>query len=149
MIRKATVNDVKNIKQLINVYSEKHLMLPRSMSELYENIRDFFVCEEEGQIIGCGALHVFWEDMGEIISLAVREDRQRQYIGSKLLSACIEEGYKLGIHKVITLTYAPGFFEKHGFVYVAKSMLPHKIWGMCIKCPNFPDCDEIPMMKEI
>lgn len=149
LLRKATINDVHQIKNLVNSYAEKNLMLPRSLSELYDNIRDFYVYEEDGKIIGCGALHVTWEDYGEILSLAVEPSRTMQGIGSKILKACLKEAHSLGIRKVITLTYAPDFFEKHGFKRVKKTTLPHKIWGMCIKCPKFPECDEIPLMKHV
>lgn len=149
MLRKATINDVHQIKNLVNSYAEENMMLPRSLSELYENIRDFYIYEENGEIIGCGALHVTWEDIGEVLSLAVEPARTRQGIGSKILKACLEEARCLGIRKVITLTYVPDFFEKHGFVRVKKTTLPHKIWSMCIKCPKFPECDEIPLMKHV
>jgi len=149
LLRKANINDVHQIKNLVNSYAEENMMLPRSLSELYDNIRDFYVYEEDGKIIGCGALHVTWEDYGEILSLAVEPSRTRQGIGSKILNACLEEASSLGIRKVITLTYAPDFFEKHGFTRVKKTTLPHKIWGMCIKCPKFPECDEIPLVKRL
>ncbi|HIH43928.1 MAG TPA: N-acetyltransferase [Candidatus Methanoperedenaceae archaeon] len=147
MLRKATINDVTGIKNLVNTYADQNLMLPRSLSELYENIREFFVFEEDGKLIACGAMHTTWEDYGEVLSMAVQPERRRQGIGSQVLRACLDEARQLGVRKVITLTYVPEFFEKHGFARVKKSSLPHKIWGMCIKCPKFPECDEIPLMK--
>ncbi len=149
MLRKATIKDVEKIWKLINLYADKHKMLPRSLSELYETLRDFYVYIENGHLIGCGALHITWEDYGEILSLAVEPEKARQGIGSEILKACEEEARALGLAKLFTLTYAPGFFEKHGFSRVDKNTLPHKIWRMCIKCPKFPDCDEIPLVKEL
>lgn len=149
MIRKATIQDVEKIWKLVNHYADKRLMLPRSLSELYESLRDFYVYVENDKIIGCGALHIIWEDCGEILSLAVEPSGAKQGIGSKLLSACEEEARHLGLSKLFTLTYAPGFFEKNGFIIVEKSSLPHKIWSMCIKCHKFPECDEIPLMKKL
>jgi amino-acid N-acetyltransferase len=149
LLRKATIKDVEKMWKLINSYADRHLMLPRSLSELYENLRDFFVLIEDGQLVGCGALHITWEDCGEVLSLAVDPSRSRQGIGSSLLKACEEDARTLGLSKIFTLTYVPEFFEKHGFVRVEKSSLPHKIWSMCIKCPKFPDCDEVPLVKEI
>ncbi|MFU8767437.1 MAG: N-acetyltransferase [Candidatus Methanoperedens sp.] len=149
MLRKATIKDVGKIWKLINQYADKHQMLPRSLSELYETLRDFYVYLENDQMLGCGALHITWEDYGEILSLAVEPGKGGQGIGSKILKACEQEARALGLGKIFTLTYVPGFFEKHGFSRVGKNTLPHKIWGMCIKCPKFPDCDEIPLVKEL
>ena len=149
MLRKATIKDVEKIWKLVNSFADKRIMLPRSLSELYENLRDFYVVIEDDKLVGCGALHIAWEDYGEILSLAVDPEMFRRGIGSQLLEACEGEATMLGLNKLITLTYVPEFFEAHGFVKVKKSTLPHKIWSMCIKCPKFPECDEIPLVKKI
>lgn len=148
-IRKARVADATRIKELIGESAEKGLMLPRSLNELYENIRDFHLCEENGEIVGCAALHIDWEDLGEIKSLAVDEKSRRRGIGTRLLKTCLAEAKEMGIKKVFTLTYRQDFFEKHGFAQVDKSELPHKIWSECIKCPKFPDCDEIALVRDL
>ena len=149
MIRKALISDVEKIQKITNHFAAKDLMLPRSLSEIYENLRDFYVVIGDNKLLGCGALHITWEDYGEILSLAVEPEMVRQGIGSNILKACEEEARALGLNKLITLTYVPEFFESHGFVRVKKSTLPHKIWSMCIKCPKFPECDEIPLVKKI
>ncbi len=149
MLRKARVGDVAQIRQLINVYAQQELMLPRAIGELYENIRDFFVIEKEDRIIACGALHVTWEEYGEILSLAVHTAETRKGHGSRIIEACLKEAPELGIKHLVTLTYAQEFFENHGFKVVDKSTLPHKLWSMCVNCPRFPDCDEIAMIKEL
>lgn len=149
MIRKATVKDVKDILELINYYAKKDQMLPRSLNELYENIRDFFVYEKDGQIVACMAFHVTWEDLGEIRSLAVHETSQKHKIGTALVRAAFEDAEKLNLKRVFALTYVPSFFEKFGFKRVEHSELPHKIWSECIKCVKFPDCKEIALVKEI
>ncbi|MBN1134805.1 MAG: N-acetyltransferase [Methanosarcinaceae archaeon] len=149
MLRKATVADVEAMKHLINAYAKQELMLARSLSELYDCIRNFFVYEDNDNIIGCCGLQVVWEDCAEILSIAVRPECTKRGIGSKLLSACLEEGYALGVKKVFTLTYVPEFFEKNGFVQIDKSVLPHKIWSGCVKCPKFPECDEISLVKTL
>ncbi len=135
------------MRHLINNYAKQELMLARSLSELYENIRDFYVHKDNGEIVGCCALHVVWEDFAEILSLAVKPEYSKRGIGSELLDACLGEGRKLGVKSVFTLTYAPVFFEKNGFTKMEKSALPHKIWSGCIKCPKFPECDEIALTK--
>ena len=149
MIRKATIRDVKKIHTLVNFFAKKDEMLARSLSEIYENVRDFFVYERKGKIYGCGALHVVWEDIAEIKSLAVSKNKQRQGVGSKILAACLQEAKKLKVPKVFALTYKPGFFITAGFKIIDKAQLPHKIWGECIKCPYFPNCDENAMMIQL
>ena len=149
MISKAKIADVEAMRQIINKYAKQELMLARSLSELYEHIRDFYVYRDNGEIVGCCALYIVWEDFAEILSLAVKPEYNKRGIGSKLLAACLNEGHKLGVKSVFTLTYAPVFFEKNGFTKVEKSSLPHKIRIGCIKCPKFPECDEIALAKKI
>jgi len=149
MIRKAKVTDVKAIQKLINYYARRERMLPRSLNELYENIRDFFVYAEGSRIYGCAALHIDWEDLAEIKSLAVAPSRTKKGAGKRLLKECIGEAKALKIKKVFALTYIPGFFEQFAFKIVNKSELPQKIWSECIKCVYFPKCKEIAVMREI
>lgn len=143
MIRNATMGDVKKIHSLLNYFAGKELLLPKSYSALYDQLRDFKVyANEEDHPLGVCALHIIWEDLAEIRSLAVSEDAQGKGIGEKLVRACLEEAAKYEIDTVFTLTYQAGFFRKQGFHDVDKSGLPHKIWSDCINCPKFPDCDE-------
>ncbi len=143
------MKDVPIVHELVNDYASRGEMLARSRSEIYEGLRDFFIAEEEGQILGCAALHINWEDLAEVRSLAVSETAQKRGIGKKLVEACIQEARDLGVAKVYALTYRPGFFEQLGFDQVPKETLPHKIWGDCLKCPQFPNCDEDAVMMEI
>lgn len=152
MIRKAIIQDVKAIHKLLSYYADQGLLLPRSLSELYDHLRDHFVLEEQGtqsSIIGVSALGICWEDLAEIRSLAIAKDVQGRGLGSQLVETCLEEARSLGLKKVFTLSYVPGFFSKLGFKEVEKSVLPHKIWGDCLKCPKFPDCDETAMMIDL
>ncbi|MCX7832493.1 MAG: N-acetyltransferase [Actinobacteria bacterium] len=148
-IRKAKVIDVKGIKNLLDYFSKKELLLPRSLSDLYENIRDFIVAEEDGEIVGCIALHIVWEDLAEVRSLAVKENRQNKKIGTRLLQEAIKEAEKLGVRKIFTLTYSPEFFEKQGFKRTKKNDLPQKIWKDCLNCTHFPDCSEEALLYEL
>lgn len=149
IIRKATVNDIPEIKGIIDHYSKLEKMLPRSLSELYEFTRSFYVCETDDEIIGCCALQVSWEDMAEVMSFAVKEEYRERGIGTKLVAACLEEAKDLGVKNIFTLTYAVPFFEKQGFERIDKQLLPHKVWSGCIRCPKFPNCDEVAMLKKI
>jgi amino-acid N-acetyltransferase len=148
-IRRANVKDVKYIQQLINYYVQEGKLLPRSLSELYEQIRDFFVAEIDGKIIGCCALHIIWEDLAEIKSLAVDKDMTKQGIGTELLNIAINSSKEIGVDKIFVLTYNPQFFKQRGFKLVDKSTLPHKIWGECIKCVHFPNCNEEALIYEL
>jgi amino-acid N-acetyltransferase len=148
-IRKATINDIRAIQELVNGFAKKDLMLPRSVNELYENIRDFWVYERAGRVRGCAALHISWDDLAEIKSVAVPSSLQRKGTGKRLVEACIQEALLLGAKKVFVLTYAPGFFRVLGFRKIRHADLPHKIWAECINCPKFPDCDETALLKSI
>ncbi|MEK6725326.1 MAG: N-acetyltransferase [Deltaproteobacteria bacterium] len=149
MIRKAKISDVKDIQKMVEVYAQKGEMLPRSLSELYDNLRDFYVYEEEGEVAGVCALHISWDDLAEVRSLVVAERHIRKGIGKKLVTACVDEAREFGIKRVFALTYQRLFFEKLGFHEIDKMQLPHKIWGDCIKCSKFPDCDEIAMVLDL
>lgn len=141
-IRRATIADVKGIQKLVNEFARKEEMIPRSINELYENIRDFFIAEDDRGIAGVCALHVLWDDLAEVRSLAVPRERQREGIGSRLVKRCIADAKSLGISRVFALTYRPAFFGRIGFTEIDKADLPQKIWGDCIRCPKFPECDE-------
>ena len=141
-IRKARIDDIKAIHRLVNEFAKKGEMIPRSLNDLYENIRDLFVCEDGAEIRGVCALHILWEDLAEIRSLSVRLDSQGSGIGRRLVNTCIKEAETLGIRKIFALTYHADFFRKMGFSEIDKSELPQKIWGECLRCPKFPECDE-------
>jgi amino-acid N-acetyltransferase len=145
-IEKARISDVPQIHQIINNFAGKDVMLPRSLSELYENVRDCFVVRQGEQVIGCVSLHVFWADLAEIRSLAVASDTQAKGIGTKLVQACLEEAKVLGTTTVFCLTYKPDFFEKFGFYRVDKMDLPRKVWTECYHCSKFPDCGEVALI---
>jgi len=151
MIRKASLKDIKAIHRLLLEYGSKGELLPRPLSNLYDHLRDFSVYMEEGadEIIGCCALQFCWEDMAEIRSLAVHPEHLRKKIGLRLAEAAIAEAKSFGIRNVFTLTYKPDFFKTIGFLRIDRAELPLKIWGDCILCVKFPDCDEIAMMKNI
>jgi amino-acid N-acetyltransferase len=145
-IEKASIHDATQIHKLINYFADKGEMLPRPLSEIYENIRDYFIVRQGKQVIACGALHISWVDLAEIKSLAVTEEHQKQGIGDQLVEYCLKEADNLGIATVFCLTYIPEFFKKCGFSQVDKMELPHKVWGECYRCPKFPNCDELALI---
>jgi amino-acid N-acetyltransferase len=151
MIRKAKVSDIKAIHSLLLNYSERGVLLGRSLSDLYDQIRDFYVSvDDENNILeGICGLHICWDDLGEIRSLAVKDEYKGQSMGLELVNACIRDAEDFGINKLFVLTYVPDFFRKLGFENVDKKVLPHKVWADCMNCVKFPDCDEEAMMIKL
>ena len=152
MIRKALVNEVPEIKKLIEPFVKDGLMLPRSLHSIYTCVRDYWIFSDEKDqtlVNGCCALQVCWVDIAEIRTLAVKKECQGTGAGYALVKACISEATNLGLKKLFTLTYVPEFFKKLGFIEVDKATLPNKIWADCIHCPYFPDCRETALMYEI
>ena len=149
LVEKATIKDVPQMHQLINYFADKGDMLARSLSEIYENIRDYFIVRQGERVIACVALHVSWSDLAEIKSVAVAKDSQEQGIGARLVEACLKEAKELGIPTIFCLTYKPSFFKKFGFAQVDKMELPHKVWGECYRCPKFPNCDEVALIYHL
>jgi amino-acid N-acetyltransferase len=146
VIRKARLRDVPAVHRLVNTFAERGQMLALSLSEIYDNVRDFSVAAPEGDadtVVGCCVLHVVWEDLAEVRSLAVAESVQGRGVGRQLVGACLDEARALGVPRVFALTYVPAFFGALGFRPVDKAELPHKVWADCIKCPKFPHCDEV------
>ncbi len=150
-LRKARVQDMKDVHRLIMGCYQQGLMLPRSLSELYAQLRDYYVLapQERGPVAGCCALSIAWEDLAEVRSLAVISEEQGKGWGAKLVEACLSEAVTLGLYRVFALTYQVAFFGKLGFVEVGKDKLPQKVWGDCLKCPKFPECDETAMIMEM
>lgn len=149
-IRKATITDVKQIYTLLRDYAEQGVLLGRSLSDLYDQIRDFSMAiDADGRVLGICGLHICWEAFAEIRSLAVAADCKAQGIGRALVEACQAEAVELGITRLFVLTYVPDFFRKLGFDPVDKAILPHKVWRDCIHCVKFPDCDEESLIKAL
>lgn len=151
MIRKARIADVSQIHRLLSTFADKGDLLGRSLSELYDNIRDFVIYqnEETRSVIASCALHICWEDLAEIRSLAVAEGFQRRGIGRRLIERCLKEAEDLGISRVFALTNQPDFFIRLGFEKADKASLPHKIWTDCLKCYKFPHCDEVALLLDL
>ena len=150
--RRARPSDTRSILQLINHFSAKGQVLPRSFSQVVEKIRDFVVAIAENEpqpVKGVVALHVVGEDLAEVRSLAVEEALQGRGVGKKLLQLCLGEAEEMRLQRVFTLTYQTEFFSKLGFQKVEKLTLPQKIWGDCVHCAKFSDCDEIAMLLNI
>jgi len=149
MIRPARIPDARIIHQLLLTYAKEGQLLGRSLAAIYDSIRDFYVYEEDGTILGIGALAICWEDLAEVRSLAVVPGQHGKGIGRKIVERCLQEAKDLGLQRVFALTYQPEFFQKLGFAEIDKAQLPQKVWGDCINCVKFPDCDEFALAINI
>jgi amino-acid N-acetyltransferase len=149
-LRKATVQEVGEIRALLQEFAHQWDVLPRTLAELYTQVRDYFVCREgRGPLMGVAALHIFWEDLGEIRSVVVRPEFQGRHLGSRMVKRCLTEARELGLKRVFVLTSAQEFFKRFGFQEVPRQELPRIIWAECVQCVKFPDCDEVPMVLNL
>ena len=146
-IRKAKLTDIPALLDLINAYASGGIMLPRTEFEMAENIRDFEVAIEDGELVGCGALHFYTPTSGEVRSLAVKPGLKTRGIGRMLVESLEREARANDLESVFAFTYVAGFFRKLGFLEVDREELPLKAWKDCLRCPKFQACDEIAMLK--
>jgi amino-acid N-acetyltransferase len=146
-IRKAVIRDAGTIQKMVNRLAEQGAMLAIALSDIFEHIRDFWVVEKGGEVVGTCALHVIWEDLGEVRSLAVDSRCRDLGVGRALVERCLEEAAGLHLRRIFALTYQEEFFRHMGFDVVDKERLPHKVWRDCMKCTKFPNCDETAVMK--
>ena len=151
MLRKANLNDIKYIYDLLQIYNKKGLLLARPLSKLYDHLRDFWVFEdtEKKKLLGCCALQFCWDNLAEIRSLAVDPAHIRQGVGKALTERAIQEAFYFNIKEIFVLTYVPDFFKKFGFSLINRNELPLKVWSDCVTCVNFPDCNENAMLKKL
>ncbi len=148
-IRPAAIADVPEIHHLLETYASKGNLLPRTMSELYRHLRDFFVIEIHGRVAAIGALEIFTEDLGEVRSLVVAEEHERHGLGRLMVQRIVAEARRIGLRRLMALTYVPAFFHKLGFKTVPMETLPEKVWGVCIKCYKYNNCDETAVLLEL
>jgi len=148
-VRPARLDEVPGIHALLVAPAAEGLLLPRTLPELYENLRDFVVVEGSAGLTGCAALHVYGPEMGEIKSLAVAPKARREGLGRALVEACVAEAARIGLARVFTLTYQRDFFQACGFHPVDRSRLPEKVWGECVRCRHFLACDEVSLWRRV
>ena len=162
-IWKAQIRDVEEILELVNVFANSNLMLPRGPQYLYENIRDFVIASDRNVpvysltetrevlhlIVACGSLHVLWGDIAEVRALAIHPDYQHLGLGSKLVEFMKQEARQLGIKRLFTFTLTEDFFKTLGFKKIKRNSLPPKVWGECSRCPKYFQCDEIGMVLDL
>lgn len=152
LIRKAGLADVGDMYRIINHYAERQLMLPKTQLQLYENLRDYNVAVDSGssgQVIGCGALHIYWENLAEIRALAISPGLTGKGTGTALVERLLAEARGFGIEQVFLFTYEPKFFSRFGFIQVDHHTMPLKVYNECFNCPKFNICDELAMILHL
>lgn len=147
-IRRARVDDVQRLYELISYYAAHDIMLHRPLDTLYNKVREFHVVEAGGEVVGCAGLRIVWRDLAEIVSLVVHPDFHGRSLGRTLVAALTDEAQELAIPTICTLTLQPGFFSRLGFRELPRVHLPHKLWQDCDFCPKKDRCDEVPMIRE-
>lgn len=148
-VRSATDNDIAGIQVLLNHYASMGDLLPRTKTDIINNLEHFRVIEHENEIIACGSLENFTDELAEIRSLMVASDIKRGGLGRKIVDTLIEMAQQRKVQRLMALTYVPEFFHKMGFKTVDKSIFPEKIWGICVNCYKFHNCDEIAVLREL
>lgn len=149
IIRRARVDDVEPMAELINDFARQGLMLPKTHAQLYNHLRDFVVADADGTIVGSAGLKITWRDLAEIVSLAVAPSWQGHGLGRRLCEPLIEDAQTIGIPTVFALTYQVQFFAKLGFEVVPTTTLSQKVWQDCQFCSKQDCCDEIAMIRKL
>jgi len=132
-IRPAKTTDVRAIRDLIDVYSVDGSLLSKATVTIFEQLQEFIVAEVDGTVIGCGALHVMWEDLAEVRTLAVRPDQARHGIGSHMLQHLLVNARELGIKRVFCLTFMKDFFGRHGFIEIEDAPVGHDVYEQLLQ----------------
>ena len=151
-IRKARPADVNDIFRIVNHYAGMQRMLPKTQLQLYENLRDYSIVADSSvsdRILGCGALHIYWENLAEIRALAVEPCLIRRGMGTHIVEELLNEARELEIGQVFVFTYEPGFFSRFGFIQVEHRTMPLKVYNECFHCPKFNKCDELAMVLHL
>jgi len=149
ILRKARPSDVPALFNLIHQYAIEEVMLPRALPELYENVWEFTVAETDGQVVACGALCLYSEEIAEIRSLCVDPEQKTAGLGRAVANQILHEAKGLGLKNVFALTVVPGFFSKMGFYPVERGALPQKVWRDCLQCEKYFRCDEKAMVFDL
>ena len=149
VVRAANENDIKGIQRLLNHYASMGELLPRTKSDILANLKHFHVIEDQGDIIACGSLEHFTDELAEVRSLMVNKQIKGQGLGRKVVDRLIQIAKERRVKRLMALTYVPEFFHKLGFKTVNKEIFPEKVWGICVNCYKFNNCDEIAVLLKL
>lgn len=133
VLRRARTSDVREIRQLIDAYTADGRLLSKATVTLYEDVQEFVIAERHGEVIGCGALHVMWEDLAEIRTVAVRPELHGLGIGSAILGDLLSRARDLGVRRVFCLTFETDFFARHGFEPIDEAPIDHAVYAQLLQ----------------
>jgi amino-acid N-acetyltransferase len=133
VIRRARTGDIKAIRDLVDTYTTDRRLLSKATVTLYESVQEFWVADDGGTVVGCGALHVMWEDLAEIRTVAVDPDRRGQKIGHRIVSALLDQARDLGVARVFCLTFETRFFGSFGFTEIDGAPVPHSVYEQLLR----------------
>jgi amino-acid N-acetyltransferase len=133
VVRRARTSDVRGIRRLIDMYSADRVLLSKATVALYEDVQEFWVADRAGEVVGCGALHVMWEDLAEVRTLAVDPQWRGYKLGRRLVAALLEAGRELGVRRVFVLTFETGFFGSLGFVQIDGTPVPPDVYEQLLR----------------
>jgi amino-acid N-acetyltransferase len=133
VLRRARTGDVRVVRSLVDLYAPEHRLLSKATVTLYEDVQEFLVAERDGEVVGCGALHVMWEDLAEVRTLAVLPAVRRHGVGGRLLDALLDRARELGVKRVFCLTFETGFFGRHGFVEIDGTPVDHDVFEQLLQ----------------
>jgi amino-acid N-acetyltransferase len=133
VVRQARTHDVAVIRHLVDTYSPERRLLSKATVTLFEAVPEFLVAEVDGAVVGCGALHVMWEDLAEVRTLAVDPQVRRQGVGSAILQALIDRSDQLGVRRMFCLTFETEFFGAHGFVEIDGAPVSHEVYEQLLQ----------------
>ncbi len=148
IIRNANTKDVKIIRNLIDNYAPDRRLLSKATVTLYEDVTDFMVIEFENKVIGAGAIHVLWEDLAEVRTLAILPEHKFKGFGSKLLESLMKRAKELGVSRIFCLTFETKFFSKHGFIEIEGAQVEPEIYQQLLESydvgiAEFLDLDKV------
>ena len=132
-IRRARTSDVKTIRAIVDAYSAGRRLLKKETVTLYEQTQEFVVAEKEGKVVGCGALHILWEDLAEVRTVAVLEELRGQGIGHQIMQALIDRATEVGVKKIFCLTFETEFFGKHGFKEIESAPVEPEVYAELLR----------------
>jgi amino-acid N-acetyltransferase len=133
VIRPAKTKDVKSIRNLVDSYAAPGQMLSKETVTLYESVQEFIVAEDNGVLVGCGALHILWEDLAEVRTVAVKENLHKQGIGHQILEAIIQRAREVGVEKIFCLTFQTEFFGRHGFEVIEGTPVDQAVYAELLR----------------
>lgn len=135
-VRAARTGDVVGIRDMLEPFVQRRILLGKDLVVLYESVQQFVVAEVDGQLVGCGALHVMWEDLGEVRTLIVTDDWLHRGVGRAIVEALENNARQLGLTRLFCLTFEVAFFSARGFTPIGEQVVPPDVYSQLLRSPD-------------